>query len=781
MVTSFFLRHKNIVWFIWLLLILGAFSAIAWRLFSTEPLIDNSVGIWFMDNDPELTVYDKFNKEFGEKEWSMLLVKTDSIYSPAFLRDLSQISKRIGKLNHIDKVISIANVRDSKVTAEGSLEYLQIYPAKDSSELLSEDQVKEFRSKLLDNPILENSIVHMSDSHHTVILFQNDNLIHDPAPYRIQLMDSIRSILKEYPSVKDYSLAGTTILNAELNRSSQHDVIVFYIMVTLFMVGVGYFLLRNLKDLFVMLSVVTTSVIVPMATLSLLKIPFNMVTVMLPPILITLSVCDVIHVINGYHLERNEHQPADAIIQTIHKIWTPCLWTTMITIIGFLSLLSSSVYPIWQLGAYLALGIFTAWLVTMSLVPVMLVFFWPAHKQATSKELDGSKAVGLYSKKLLPLLQGRNRLLWLFVAFMLMIPLFGLSKLDVDTDYTNFFGKTKDITKSYAEIKNAGYGQNPISIVLHYPAGKTISSEGYFNKMIQFEDALKKDQTIIKILSATALIDRMDLAFNGSGNGSSRIQNYSQDKISQLLFLGELAGNDDLKDFINTDKNKIQIIAMTSYMSSKELQKFKNNIYTLGENILPPDVRVEITGTTVLWANMDKQVSETMLDSLYIITIVFVVLMPIIFKSFKLGIIGVLINSLPLAIIFGVMGILNIKINLATAIIGGVAIGSTVDSTLFFINRFRLGLEKGMTWDESVNYAVVTVGDGMIMTSLIIAGGFACMMTSEFLPTRNFGGLVTVCMLIALFLDIVINPIIIKLINPQKQGENKLTPGVETL
>jgi len=196
----------------------------------------------------------------------------------------------------------------------------------------------------------------------------------------------------------------------------------------------------------------------------------------------------------------------------------------------------------------------------------------------------------------------------------------------------------------------------------------------------------------------------------------------------------------------------------------KELASLKERVYAAGRSTLPADVTLKVTGTTVQWANMDREVSHTQMSSMYILSAVFLVLLPIIFKSWILGAIGVFINSVPMLITFGLMGLLNIKINIATALVGGVAVGSTMDSTIFFINRVRLARAEGMTVVEAVDHALLTIGDGIIMTSVILAGGFACLATSSFLPTSNFGGLVTLSILVALYMDILVNPILLRLV-----------------
>jgi predicted RND superfamily exporter protein len=751
---------------VWAIIMMASLSTLLARLMSPAPVIDNSVGIWFMKDDPELKVYEDFNRQFDQTEWSILLLEADSIFEPTFLRDLAQLTSRLEQVKHVTKVVSLTNVRDSEATADGMLAYRVLYPAQSKSETISSAEVEEFRRRLYANPIFEGGILKRSTDKSTVVLFKNDNFIRAPEPYRIELMDAVRHVLAGYPRVRAYSIAGTSVINAELNRSSQHDGIVFYVLVSVFIVIAGYVSLRSWRDLMVVLAVVTASALPPMAALAALRIPFNMVTVMLPPILITLSVCDVVHVINAFHSERRRLDPEPAIVKAIAGIWWPCMWTSVVTAAGFVSLAFSTVYPIWQMGVFAAVGIALAWLTTMSCVPVFLVRLWPKGRTGESRAADGSKPTGLYAKRLLPLQAGGWRWAWLGAAAIMVVSIYGIRRVEVDTNYTKFFGSDTYVTRAYPELSKAGYGQNPISVMLRFPQGTTYASAGNIERILRFEEGLRKDPTVIKLLTLTDLLARADLAFNGPEDASGRLATYNPQQISQLYLLAEAGGNDDLRDFLTEDKRTVQEIAMAPYLSSKELEAFKARMHDLGATTLPVDAEVKVTGTTVQWANMDREISQTQMSSVYIITVVFLVLLPLVFRSLVLGTIGVLINSLPLAITFGCMGLLDIKINLATALIGGVAIGATVDSTIFFINRVRLELADGKAWAEAVDQAVATVGDGIIMTSVILAGGFSCLATSSFLPTSNFGGLVSFSIVVALFMDILINPIVLRLVGP---------------
>ena len=152
---------------------------------------------------------------------------------------------------------------------------------------------------------------------------------------------------------------------------------------------------------------------------------------------------------------------------------------------------------------------------------------------------------------------------------------------------------------------------------------------------------------------------------------------------------------------------------------------------------------------------------------------VFVILLPILFRSIRLGLLGIVINGLPLAMTFGLMGLLDIRLNMATALIGGVSIGSTVDSTLFFLNRFQTERAAGRSWREAIEAAVRGVGDGILITTGILAGGFLCMTVSSFRPTADFGVFTCFTVLTGAFLDLIIDPILLGLFAPRGVDERE--------
>ena len=271
--TRFCLTHKKLTLLFWSLAIGYFLTVIGLRLLSDQPAIDNSVGIWFLSDDQALKEYQQYNRDFGEKEWTLLLLKTASIYEPEFLDDLAAITQRLETLKHVVKVTSIVNVRDNEIDRDDSLNYKKIFPQTSKNHpTLSADQLDQFKQKLLANPLFEHNIFQRNDPRYTVLLLQNDNQIFNATPYRIELVDAITSIVEQYPSVENYALAGTTVVNAELNRAAKRDVVVFYSLITLFLMLFGWLTLNSFKDLLIMLMVVCCSMSTAMGLLALLGI-----------------------------------------------------------------------------------------------------------------------------------------------------------------------------------------------------------------------------------------------------------------------------------------------------------------------------------------------------------------------------------------------------------------------------------------------------------------------------------------------------------------------------
>jgi hypothetical protein len=751
----------------WLTLCLLAAGALVVQLTGPRTVIDNSVGVWFLADDPNLAEYESNNSAFGSREWSILLLDTVSVADPAFLRDLAQLTTELEAVPHVRRVLSLASVRGlTMVPGKGPAFVPLLDPA-------AADPAVALRAGLARLPSMERLLLPQGWGIHTALLVQSDNFLHDLEPYRLELVDAVHRLATARPSVRNHAFAGTTVINAELNRSARRDALRFYILVTTMVLLFGWLALRDLRDLAIVLAVLAVAVLAPMGGIAQLGIPFNMVTILLPLILVSLAVCDVIHVINTFHSERREHAEA-AARAAVSSLWTPCLWTTLVTVAGMLSLALSSVAPIRQMGLATSAGLALAWACTMTMVPALLVLFWRKPRGANAGWVPGK-----YASRLQPLLAGNWRWVWLVLAGLLALPIAGLNHLRIDTDYTQFFSPGTPVSRAYREVAAAGFAQSVVEIVVTAPQSGGLLDRGSYRRALSaLESRAANLPGVRNTLSEGQLLQGVDEAINGAASIPRWIA-YPDAAIAQLRAVARSAGMTEIDDYSTPDGRCRRILLLTDYLSSTDMRALRDSVAAIAGELLPQGARASLQGTTVLWANMDGEIARTQVRSILMLAAVFVLLLPILFGSLRLGLLGVVINGLPLAMTFGLMGLLGSRLNMATALIGGVAIGSTVDSTLFFINRFKKELALGRTWNDAIEAAVRGVGDGILITTGILTGGFLCMTVSSFTPTAEFGIFTCFTIVTGAFLDIVIDPILLGFM--ASRGGSKFAPRLTSV
>lgn len=717
-------------------------------LFSGKATIDNSVSIWFDKADPELAAYERYNKTFGDTEWTSILVKTPEIYAPRFLQQLNSLSHDLEQTEEIFRVVSIANAEES-ISRDGELSYERLLSDERIEAGLSEAEVQQFKARLLSNSILSELLIRAGNEQYTVILVKNGNYLDRQDDYRIRLEDSIAAAFSQYDSIESFSMVGTTILNANLNRTSLRDVYVYYTGIAVMLCLLGFAIFRSVGDVLVLALVVCSSLIVSMGGLAALGIPYNMVTVMLPTCVVAISTSTVIHVIDTFRNFAADRSPAEARVSAIAHLMRPTLLTSTTTILGFLSLCFSDVLPIAQLGAFVSLGLAYSWLVSIFVVPHILE---KLHASGVPRRKIGEQAF----RQTLRFFTPRRSLLLLLV---LLLPALGIKDLRVDTDYSGFFGSSHPLSAAYDEFDQVGFGQNPIALTYTFNAGGSYEQDGSAQQIVRFEQRLRQDHRVVSSLTIGDILQQAHDAFNLAPPGSAQLIDMTGDTLAQTLLLAQSSGNKDLDDLYRT--NSVQSIMLTPYMSSQQLKAFIADIQALAKETLGDDVHLAINGTTVLWANMDQAVSETQLTSLVFMTLVIFATLLSLRCSLKVAIVATLINIFPLLIIFGVMGLCGIPINLATAIIAGILLGIMVDDTIHIVSSTNLLAEQGATPAQAVEQTTRTIGLTLVKTTLVLMGCFLILTTSNFVPTQNFGWLVGFGLSMAVTFDLLFLPLLL--------------------
>ncbi len=732
-------------WRRWVLALWLAAVVASSVVYLTHFRIDNSVAIWFLDDDPELADYRLHNAEFGEHEWTYVWLQGDSVFNSEFLQDLQLLVDRIESIEGVTQVVSLADV-----AGMGS---------KGGDGLLGE---RELREKIRESSLYEGRLVPRGSDQFTILALRNANRIHAIDPYRIELIDRIREAIESNPSILDSGIVGTTVVNAELNRAAKRDMLIYYTLITVFVLIGGGLALGSGRDLIVLIAVVVGTVLPVLGAVTMLQLPFNLITVMLPTLLVTVSVSYLIHFISDFHASRraqvargSQADAASAISTTFAQLLRPGFWTSFTTATGFASLTVSPVAPIQQLGLFAAAGIGIAWLATITLAPALLSLLW--HSGSRTHRRD--TAPGEETRPLRWLEKPRP-LLAACLGVAMLSGASGLVWLEADTNYVKFFRPGSDVRNDYAQLEELGMPGSYLTLTLRLPVDAGVADYGRHRTMRRFEQSLMALPSVLDVQSLDGQV--AELASDFEGEAGMQV-------IESMLEKAESGGLEAADDFLSQDRQRLRLRVMTDTMSTQDIGEFRTAMSGCAAD-LPDGWDLTLTGTNVLWSNMDSHVVRTQLLSIGITAAVLLILLPLVFRSFLLGILGFAVSFVPVLCTLGFMGWLGLPVNIATCILGGVVMGVAVDDTIYYLSRFREGLHKGLTVDAAARGATSTTGRAMIKTSLILTGGFLTMAVSDFMPSVYFGVFFAFSILAALLADLIVLPVLLRLLAP-KFGE----------
>ncbi len=727
----------------------AAFVGASSIVYLSQFRIDNSVGIWFLEDDPELEDYRQYNTDFGEREWTYIWLRGDSVFSPEFLRDLKLVRDRIESLENVTRVMALTDAGGIRRGLGGEPDFESYYPS--WADELRKHEAEEFRGKVRSDTRFEGTLVPKKDDRFTIIALQNANRIDAIEPYRIRMIDEIREAVSSFPAILDFGIVGTTVVNAELNRAARHDMFVYYTMIAAFVLVGGRLALGRARDLLVLCAVVLGTIFPVMGGIAAFGLPFNLMTIMLPTLLVTVSVSYLIHFISEFHAVRSAQDgkadAATAISATFGRLLRPGFWTSVTTAIGFASLTVSPVAPIRHIGFFAAAGIGLAWLNTITIAPALLSLLW---QKGDLQQSDASTSKDGMSRILGWLARPRP----IFAALLgaaILAGVLGLIRLEADTDYVKFFRPGSDVGKEYAQLDQLGMPSSYLTVTVRFPDGVRIANLERHEAMRRFENSILTLPRVIEIRSIDRVVEQ---AAADLGDG---------DRLTvPLLTIAKFGGLGGSDEFVADDGRLLQLRVMTGPMSTKDINAFRAGLALLA-NEQPAGWEIAVTGTNVLWANMDAHVVRTQLLSIGLTAGVVLVLLPLVFRSVVLALLGFVVSFVPVLCTLGLMAWFGLPVNIATCILGGVVIGIAVDDTIYFLSRVREGMQSGMPVEDAAQRAIRTTGRAMIKTSLILTGGFLTMAASDFMPSVYFGIFFAFSIVVALLADLIVLPVLLRL------------------
>ena len=744
----------------WLVIGLVVALSVLAALGTTRLRFDNSLEIWFVEGDPGIERYREFIELFGTDEILILAWEAEDVFARDNLERIRRIEEHAVEVEHVQRVISLASVTVPRDEAGDVVVGSLFDPIPDDPAIFAAR-----KRAALESPFVTSALV-SKDGKATAVVVEIDH-IEGEFEYKRRLLDELRAIIAEESTRggSEIVLAGTADLDHAFFEYTERDMILF-LPIIFFCICIAILtIFRRPATVIIPLCVVFVSILWTLGIQGLLGWKITVVSSMLAPLLMAMGIADAVHVVTEYLDELLEGRTrAEAAIEALKKVWRPCLFTSLTTSAGFLSLLVSNIQPVRRTGMLAAIGVLIAFVVTVVLVPALLtVVKAPDHRYL--ERMRG----GVISRMLGVLGRGSPRRSWITVGVAVALvagALLGASKLEIGTNMLDFFRKDAPARQAveYVDEKIAGI------ISVEYMI-KADGEHGYLTpdrlkRLDTFAEYMRGQPNVTGVHSLVEILKELDAALRGLPASEGRVPD-SRELIAQYMLL--LEGNEQIDRFIQDDGALGRFAMRVTMTGGNRLSRKVPEIDRYRRTEIETEgFQLPGTGLVPLMNQMERYLLQSQIRSFGLAFTVITLMMIGLLRSLRLGLFGMIPNLVPVLLTLGFMGFAAIRLDIGTVMIASVALGLVVDDSIHLLARVQRELPgAGHDLALALERAIQTVGRPILATSLVLTLGFWTLLFASFTPNIYFGFLAGVTIFTALIADLVFLPAALRLVRPR--------------
>lgn len=469
--------------------------------------------------------------------------------------------------------------------------------------------------------------------------------------------------------------------------------------------------------------------------------PFMLVNNVMPVILIAIGVSYAIHIIAGYYDElEHGYDRKEAVLITIDHVGTPVMLAGLTTMVGFGSLVSAPLPTIAEFGVFLVFGVLMATLLTTTLVPAILILL-PVPRRIMNKVKPG-----LLDRLLSTV--GRTVPKWrraIFIAGLILIITFafGLPALELDMNPISFFHKDSPLRKADDTVNDHLGGSININLLFR----GNIQSPEVMKAMDDVQRFMETFPETGATFSLANIVKKINRVMN-EDNPEAEVVPETEEAIAQALLMYSMSGSpEDFEQFVDNSYETAQVVARMKSVSTKRTAKVAKAVDQYCQDNLSAIEKVETTGMVVFLKDLANLVIIAQVRTLLISILLISIIAWITYRSLTIGILSIIPIVITIVLNFGLMGYLGIALSIPTAMISSIIIGIGIDFSFHFISRFKLELKRNSETEAVIN-SIKRVGKPILYDALPTACGFLVLLSSEFLPVRYLGFLISLTMMV---------------------------------
>ena len=802
---------------------------LSFSYYSKNFQLDASSDTLLLENDPDLNYLREVNKKYKSKDFLVLTYThepSESFKSENTIKNVSLLKNSLQNLNWVDNVITVLDVpllknnddplaeriknfkklsdtdvdldrgfdeiinspiyKDFVISDDGNTSGILVYikPDKKLNELFEIKNAYLERKK-------ENKLTSSEKSAYKDFLREYDAYKKSYNKKNHQNINEIRKIIKDHPApgkVKKKSsdiypvihLGGVPMIADDMMTFIKNDIVVFGAGVFLFIVATLWFVFRSLIWVIVPLLSCFFSVLIMIGFLGLVGWKVTVISSNFIALMLILTMAMNIHLSVRYLQYRKENPDVtnnQALQWTSEKMFWPILYTVLTTICAFLSLIFSGIKPIIDFGWMMTVGLLVSMSVTFTLLPSVLNIL--GTKKTNFKDQKKSKVTSFLSK----VAQKNTKTIFTSAIVIIIISIFGITKLEVENSFINYFDKETEIYKGMKLIDEELGGTTPLNIIIKFPKkeedfdtdddweeeekdeAKYWFTRNKIDKITQVHDYLDGLDAVGKVISFASMVRvAEDLS------GGKKLQGLEMGVLYTKI--PDSIKKEIIDPYISIENNEarigLRILDSKENLRRNELIKKIN--YDLKNKLGLKQDEYKLAGILILFNNLLQSLFKSQILTLGVVMAGITLMFLILFRNLHLSLIGVVPNFMAAFLILGIIGLLGIPLDMMTITIAAITIGIAVDNSIHYIYRFKEEFKKTNDYNLTLEKCHNTVGVAILNTSITIVFGFSILVLSNFIPTIYFGVFTGIAMLLAMLSVLTLLPKLILTFKPFGNG-----------
>jgi uncharacterized protein len=740
----FILRHRGFV------LCLLVFITCASGYAISKGVIASSAAKLFLGESEGYHRYLQRIKEFGNFEVIAIAFQDDDPLSPQSRKRLEDVVARIERQPGIGRVSSVLSAQ--RIWSQGETLFVESY-----ADLVEKnpDRAGPLAKMLAEDPVYSGLLISPDGRHNVVVveLALDEDRAAESTPGLVNaVLESFRRA--GFKTEDLFPVGFVTVMAEVMHQTINNFKRVFPLTLAVLLIAV-FIMFRRLWPVAITSAVALTATAWTMGFAVLLDRQISILMAMAPIVILIVSFSDVIHLCSAYLLELEElDDKSEAINKSGVDVGRACLYTSMTTFVGFVSMSFVPTPVFRQMGLVLGFGVAVSLLIAMTLTPILFSYMkrpkaWRDGASVVQKGLDGS------IRYLSGFAIGKP---WIVVAaFTLLIALsvYGISQLHIETDLTKRLREDNIIRVSERYFNTHFPGANVLEVYIDLPDEGGVLDPEFFSAVSKFQDRVEALPGVHETIS---LVNLMEIIHREMNPASGLTLPDTRMELSQYLLFFEMSGGEDLNRLVDFERKTMRINVYTKGWGVRGSFEIGEKVSALAAEFFKAPAQVESTGIPYLIGQWLTELLAGQRRGILFAFTAIAIMMIIGLRSMRAGLWSMIPNAIPLLVLGGYVGLAWENVDSDTLLLAMMAIGIGVDDTIHFLMRLKIESERTGDMTESLKRTFHFSGRAIVITSIILCVGFAPCTISDYLSLRIMGTLMPLTLFVALFADLLLVP-----------------------